>query len=93
MTEEIGHHLDEIIEEPVEDVNEPKEETVDDFVPPPRCPTNWIVRLSTEEEKKIFQVRNKLNLNLYINLYSVIFRKKSNLYNFVYFQGSRARTL
>lgn len=56
VAEEGGRHQEEIVEESIEEAEEPKEET-DDYVPPPRCPTNWTVRLSTEDEKKIFQVK------------------------------------
>ena len=54
---ENSRNQEEVVEECLEEVEEPKGEVPNDFVPPPRCPTNWTVRLSTEEERRIFQVR------------------------------------
>lgn len=52
-------HAEEITEESIEDIDEIREEVTDDYVPPPRCVTNWTVRLSTEEERKIFQEQER----------------------------------
>ncbi|KAK6621385.1 hypothetical protein RUM43_011691 [Polyplax serrata] len=48
-------HQEEVVEESFEETEEPKEESIEDYVPPPRCPTSWTVRLSSAEERKIFQ--------------------------------------
>lgn len=58
-TVEEGEHQEEATEDSVEEAEEIKDEIVDDYVPPPRCSTTWTVRLSTDEERKIFQVRTR----------------------------------
>ncbi|EEB14431.1 nfrkb, putative [Pediculus humanus corporis] len=54
---ENSRNQEEVVGECLEEVEEPKGEVPNDFVPPPRCPTNWTVRLSTEEERRIFQIQ------------------------------------
>lgn len=54
---EEGETHEDIAEDSIDEVEDIRDEVVDDYVPPPRCTTTWTVRLSTEDERKIFQVR------------------------------------
>lgn len=86
VTEE-GEHQEEATEDSIEEVEEIKDEVIDDYVPPPRCPTTWTVRLSSEEERKLFQVCFKKK-TLYIKT-----EKSLSLFPLIFFSNKRRKGL